>query len=223
MEDTGTSGAADAHSPDLPVDTQPALAPAAIPKEPQAFRRYQTRMGPQAPSPVPQRRRRRARPSKRARTLGPRDSSRSRPEPSPPSADQSSLPQLSPRTRITRPMFSCDPILGNVNLRAREFYGEPYYDIPALTTDQRFRDSMRLIIQYSLLPFMTSRQFYYPRVVLEFYHTMTSRGVPSRLELRFSIDDHSGVLRVEDITTALSLPTALANSAGYRDWPQPSH
>ena len=48
MEDTGTSGAADAHSLDLPADTQPALAPAAIPEEPQAFRRYQTRMGPRA-------------------------------------------------------------------------------------------------------------------------------------------------------------------------------
>ena len=35
---------------------------------------------------------------------------------------------------------------------------------------------------------MTSRQFYYPRVVLQFYHSMTSRGVPSPLELRFSID-----------------------------------
>ena len=69
---------------------------------------------------------------------------------------------------------------------------------------------------------MTSRQFYYPRVVHEFYHTMTSRGVPSALELQFSIDGRPGVLRVADITTALGLPAALANSAGYRAWPQPS-
>ena len=71
---------------------------------------------------------------------------------------------------------------------------ESYYDIPALTADQRFRDSMRLIRQYSLLPFMTPRQFFYPRVVLEFYHTMTSLGVPSPLEIRFSIDGRPGVL-----------------------------
>ena len=82
---------------------------------------------------------------------------------------------------------------------------------------------MRLIRQYSLLPFMTPRQFFYPRVVLEFYHTMTSRGVPSPLELRFSIDGSPGVLRAADITTALGLPVALANSVGYRQWPQPSH
>ena len=174
-------------------------------------------MGPRAPSPVPQRRCRRAWPSKRARTSGLGESSRYRPELLPPPADQSSSPQLSPHTRIMRPMFSCDPIPGKVNLRAQEFHGEPYYDIPALTIDQRFKDSMRLIRQYSLLPFMTSLQFYYPRVVLEFYHTLTSRGVPSQLELRFSVDGRPGVLRAADITTALGLPTVLANSVGYRD------
>ena len=53
MEDPGTFEAAGAHSPDLPAVTQPALAPAAIPEEPQGFRRYHTRMGPRAPSLVP--------------------------------------------------------------------------------------------------------------------------------------------------------------------------
>ena len=63
----------------------PVLAPVpeAVTEEPQGFRRYQTRMGPRAPSPVPQRRSRRARPSKRARTSGPGESSSSRPQPSP--------------------------------------------------------------------------------------------------------------------------------------------
>ena len=70
MEDPDTSRAADAHSQDLPAVEQPTLAPAAIPEEPQGFQRYQTRMGPQAPTLVPQRRRRRVRPSKRARTSG---------------------------------------------------------------------------------------------------------------------------------------------------------
>ena len=222
MEDANTSRAADAHSPDLPAVTQPALAPTAIPEEPQAFRRYQTRMGPRAPSPVPQRRRRRARPSKRAWTSGLGESSRSRPEPSPPPADEGSSPPLSPASRIRLPLLTCDPIPGNVDLRARDFHGEPYYDVPALTADPRFKDSMRLIWKYSLLPFMTSRQFYYPRVVLQFYHTMTSRGVPSPLELRFSIDGRPGVLLAADITAALGLPASLVNSAGYRDWPQPS-
>ena len=222
MEDPGTSGAAGVHSPDLPTVTQPTLAPAATPEEPHGLRWYQTRMGPRAPSPVPQRQRRRARPSKRARTLGPGESSRSQPEPSPPPTEEGSSPQLSPASRIRRPLFTDNPIQGNVDLRARDFHGEPYYDVPALTADPRFRDLMRLITQYSLLPFMTPRQFYYPRVVLQFYHSMTSRGVPSPLELRFSIDDRPGVLQAADISVSLGLPTELANSRGYRDWPQPS-
>ena len=187
-EDPGTSAAAGTHSLDLHADTQPALALAAIPEEPQGFIRYQTRMGPRAPSPLPQRRRRRARPSKQARTSGPGESSRSRPMPSPPPAIEGSSPQLSPASMIKRPMFTGDPIPGNLDLLARDFHGEPFYDVPALTTDPRFRDSMRLITQYSLLPFMTPWQFYYSWVVLQFYHSMTSRGVPSPLELRFSIN-----------------------------------
>ena len=116
-------------------------------------------------------------------------------------------------------MFTSDLIPRNVDLHARYFHGEPYYDIPALTVDQRFRDSMQLIRQYSLLSFMTSRQFYYPRVVLEFYHTVKSRGVPSPLELRFSMT----AAREYSEQQILQLPWALANSAGYREWPQPSH
>ena len=69
---------------------------------------------------------------------------------------------------------------------------------------------------------MTPRQFFYPWVVLEFYHTMTSGGAPSQMEIRFSIDGRPGVLRDVDITAALGLPVVLANSTDYRRWPQPS-
>ena len=179
-------------------------------------------MGPRAPSQMAQRRRRRARTSKWARTLDPGESLRSRPEPSPPPTYEGSSPQLSPASRIRRPMFIGDPIPGNVDLRAKDFHGEPFSDVPALTTDPQFRDYMRLITQYSLLPFMTPRQLYYPRVVLQFYHSMISRGVPTPLELRFSIDGRQGVLRATVISAALGLPAELVNSGGYRDWPQPS-
>ena len=69
---------------------------------------------------------------------------------------------------------------------------------------------------------MMPRQFFYPQVVLEFYHTMTSRGVPSPLEIRFSIDGCLGVLRATDIAAAFGLPIALVNSTDYRKWPRPS-
>ena len=86
-------------------DPVPAPVPEAV--QPQGFRRYQTRMGPRAPSPVPQQRSRRARPSKRARTSGPGKSSSSRPQPSPATSavEATSSAQLSPASRIRRPLF----------------------------------------------------------------------------------------------------------------------
>ena len=180
-------------------------------------------MGPRAPSPVPQRRVRRARPSKRARTSGPGESSSSRPLPSPvtSAAETTSTQQLSPASRIRRPMYVGHPIPGNTALHARDFHQESFYDVPALRPDPRFRDSMRLIEDYSLLPFMTPRQYYYPRVVLQFYHSMTSRGAASPLELHFSIDDRPGVLRAADISAALGLRIPPANAEGYRAWAHP--
>ena len=192
------------------------MGPTAVPEEPQGFRRYQKRMGPRVPSPMPQRR------CRRARTSGPGESSTSRPEPSPSPTEESSSPHLSPASRIRCPLFTRTPISGNVDLRARDFHEESFYDVPALTADLRFRDSMRLITQYSMLPFITPRQFYYPWVVLQFYYSMTSRGVPSPLELRFTIDNCPGVLRAMDILVALGLLAELENSRGYRYWPQPS-
>ena len=180
-------------------------------------------MGPRAPSPVPQRRSRRARPSKWALTSDPSESFSSRPQPSPATsaAEMTSSPQLSPASRIRRPLFVGHPISGNVALHSRDFHQESYYDVPTLAADPRFRDSMRLIEHYSLLPFMTPRQYYYPRVVLQFYHSMTSRGAAGPLELQFIIDDRPGVLRTADILAVLGLHIPPANSEGYRDWAHP--
>ena len=107
----------------VPAPVQPPVPETvteAVPEDPQGFRRYQTRKGPRAPSPVPQRRSRRARPSKRARTSGPGESSSSRPQPSPATSavGATSSPQLSPASRIRRPLFVGHPIPGNIGLHA---------------------------------------------------------------------------------------------------------
>ena len=76
--------------------------------------------------------------------------------------------------------------------------------------------------RYHLESFMTPRRYYYPRVVIEFYHTMTSRREANPTALYFSIDGRPGILRASDITAALHLPVVLANVAEYRQWPHPS-
>ena len=69
---------------------------------------------------------------------------------------------------------------------------------------------------------MTPSRFFYPRVVIEFYHTMTSRRDRNPTTLHFSIDDREGVLRAANIAATFNLPVALGNSAKYRQWPHPS-
>ena len=69
---------------------------------------------------------------------------------------------------------------------------------------------------------MVPHQFYYPRVVTKFYHTMTSMREANPNALNFSIDGRPGILRASDITAALHLLMVLANAAGYRQWPHPS-
>ena len=203
----------------------PSPVPEGVPNEPLGFRRYQTRMGPRAPSPMPRRRARRARPSKRARTSGPGESSSSRPPPSPVASatEATSSPQLSPASQIRRPMFVGNPIQGNARLHRRPFQQESYYDVFGLRADSRYWESMRLIEEYSLLPFMTPRQFYYPRVVMQFYHSMTSRETDGPLEIQFSIDNRPGVLRPADISAALGLRIPPRNSEGYRAWAHQPH
>ena len=202
---------------------EPSPVPEAVPDAPLGFRRYQTRVGPRAPSPVPQRRVRRARPSKRARTSGPGESSSSRPPSSPPAAaaEETHSPQLSPASRIRRPMYVGHPIPRNADIRSRPFQQESFYDVPGLMVDPRFQESMRLIERYSLLPFMTPRQFYYPRVIRQFYHSMTSRDADGPLEIHFRIDDRPGVLSPAVISAALRLRIPQRNAEGYRDWTSP--
>ena len=62
---------------------------------------------------------------------------------------------------------------------------------------------------------MTPRRFYYPRVVINFYHTMNSRGQPNPTTIHFSIDGRPEILRALDIAAAFHLPVVLVNSADY--------
>ena len=81
---------------------------------------------------------------------------------------------------------------------------------------------MLLVHRYHPELFMAPYRFFYPRVVIEFYHTMTSRREANPIALHFSIDGRPGILRAFDITAALHLPVVLANAAEYRRWPHPS-
>ena len=191
-----------------------------------APRRYHTRVGPTPPSPPHPRPTRRAPPSKRAWTsAGQGESSSSRPqEPqSPPHQGPTEVHplDLSPASIIRRPLFHCNPIPGNVDCSERDLHDEVYYDLLSFSANPELRESMLLVQRYSLEPFMTPRRFFYPRVVIEFYHTMTSRRESNPTALHFSIDGWLGILRASDIAATFNLPLVLANSIAYRQWPHP--
>ena len=188
-----------------------------------AQRRYYTRVGRTPPALSHPRPIRRAPPPKRTETSGPRESStsRSRRPPSSPYQGIAGAPDISPASIIRRPHFPCDPISGNVSCKGKDFHGEVYYDLPAFSTDPELRDSMLLVQRYHQEPFIVPRQFFYPRVVIEFYHTMTSRREANLTALHFSIDGRPGILRASNITVTLHLPVVLANADDYRQWPHP--
>ena len=189
-----------------------------------AQRRYHTRVGPTPRSPPHLRPAWKASPSKRARTSSPGESSTLRPRalPSPPYQGIAGAPDLSPASIIRRPYFHFSPIPGNVDCSGRDLHGEVYYNLPAFSEDSELRDSMLIVQRYHLEPFMTSRRYFYPRVVIEFYHTMTSRREANPTSLHFSIDGRPWILWASDITAALHLLVVLANTADYRQWPHPS-
>ena len=68
---------------------------------------------------------------------------------------------------------------------------------------------------------MTPRRFFYPRVVIEFYHVMTSKREPNPTAIHFTIDGRHGIFRATDIVATFNLLVVLANSADYRQWPHP--
>ena len=131
-------------------------------------------------------------------------------------------PDLSPASIIRRPLFHCGPIAGNSNCSTKEVHYEIYYYVPAFAAVPELRDSMKRVQRYSLEAFMTPRQFFYPRVVIEFFHTMTSRRVPRPTVIHFSIDGHEGTLQAAYIAAAFHFPAPSANLANYRLWPHPS-
>ena len=53
---------------------------------------------------------------------------------------------------------------------------------------------------------MTPRKFFYPRVALDFYQSMTTHSVQSPTAIHFSIDGRQGILEARQVAEALHIP-----------------
>ena len=151
-------------------------------------------------------------PAKRAKTSSPGDSSRASEAPK-----DSELPtDLSPESIIKRSMVTTPPIEGNSNCRARPFHSELHFDQEAMRQNLELRDSYDLLEMYHLKHLTTPHEFFYPRVALDFYHSMITRGVRSPTMIHFSIDGRLGVLKVRHIAEALQISYEPEDPSAFR-------
>nr|CAN63983.1 hypothetical protein VITISV_030384 [Vitis vinifera] len=199
----------------------PVQAPAIPPSEGEApsQRRYPTRRPPadpvppveQATSPVSRP------PAKRTRFSGPGEPSHA-PQPEPATEEPRIPVDMPPEAIIRRPMIAGPPIEGNLDCRDRSFHSETYFDIEALRQQPELRDSFRLLQRYHMESFLTPRQFYYPRVVIDFYQSMTTRGLRNPTLIQFTIDGRQGAIGARHIAEALHIPYEPVFQADFREW-----
>ena len=65
---------------------------------------------------------------------------------------------------------------------------------------------------------MTSREFFYPRVAMDFYQSMTTQGAQSPTTIHFSIDECQGILEARHIAKALHIPYEPVEPAHFQEW-----
>ena len=93
-----------------------------------------------------------------------------KPQPSQAPAKESQIPSdMTPEEAIRRPMVTQSPIAGNLDCGARPFHFELCFDIATFRIQPELRESFRLLHRYRIEHLLTSKDFFYPRVALDFY------------------------------------------------------
>ncbi|RVW44236.1 hypothetical protein CK203_089464 [Vitis vinifera] len=155
--------------------------------------------------------------AKRTKFSGPREPSHA-PQAEPPTEEPRIPVGIPPETVIRRPMIAGPPIEVNLDCRDRSFHSETYFDIEALRQQPELRDSFRLLQRYHMEHLLTPRQFYYPIVVLDFYQSMTTRGLRNPSLIQFTIDGRQGVIGARHIAEAFRIPYEPVIQADFREW-----
>ncbi|RVW98141.1 hypothetical protein CK203_031955 [Vitis vinifera] len=99
---------------------------------------------------------------------------------------------------------------------SRKFHEECYYDFKAFAASPFTKFSTSFCCRYFLEPFMVPRPFFYPRIIREFYRTMTSRGVYPPSAIYFEIDGRQGMLNFEMVARAFDIPFTPPNPAEFQ-------
>nr|CAN60512.1 hypothetical protein VITISV_042502 [Vitis vinifera] len=180
-------------------------------------RRYQTRASSQPPK-------KKAKVSEPALIdLSEPEEPSSEPQPSQPPPTDSQIPSgMAPKVLIRRPMLTQPPIEGNLDYRARPFHSELCFDAATFRLQPELKDSFHLLQRYHMEHLLTPRDFFYPRVAMDFYQSMTTHHVRDPTVIHFTIDGRHGILGATHIAEALRIPYESVSPEDYRVWTQPS-
>ena len=122
---------------------------------------------------------------------------------------------MTPEVVIRRPMVTQPPIKGNLDSKARPFHSEICFGTTTFKLHLELKDSFHLLQRYHMEHLMTPRDFFYPRVALEFYQSMTVHQVQDPTVIHFTIDGRHGILRARHIVEALCIPYEPARLEDY--------
>nr|CAN79586.1 hypothetical protein VITISV_009563 [Vitis vinifera] len=136
----------------------------------------------------------------------------SEPQPPQPPLDSQIPSGMTLEMIIRRPMLTQPPIEGNLDCRARPFHSKLCFDMAAFRLQPQLRDSFHLL----------RRDFFYPRVAMDFYQSMTTHHVRDPTVIHFTIDGRHGILGARHIAEALRIPYEPARPEDYRVWTNPS-
>ena len=101
-----------------------------------------------------------------------------KPQPSQTPTKESQIPSgMTPKVAIRCPMVTQPPIEGNLDCRARPFLSELYFDIATFRIQPKLRESFSHLQRYHMEHLLTPKDFFYPRVALDFYQSMTTNQV----------------------------------------------
>ena len=75
-----------------------------------------------------------------------------------------------------------------------------------------------MLQRYHMEHLLTPRDFFYPRVALDFYQSMTTNQVRDPTVIHFTIDGRHGILGARHIAEALHIPCEPARPEDFRAW-----
>ncbi|RVW13735.1 hypothetical protein CK203_087202 [Vitis vinifera] len=126
--------------------------------------------------------------------------------------------EIAPEEVIRRPMLTQPPIEGNLDCRARPFHSELCFDIATFRLQPELAQSFNLLRRYHMEHLLTPRDFFYPRIAMDFYQSMTTKQVRDPTLINFTIDGRHDILGARHIAEALQIPYEPSHFDDFRAW-----